>query len=167
MKLLVAESVSKPGAAADVAATEDHGGHAAGHDHGAYHDEGHATADGIEWEDDMAEVNRLTTAATMYWKFLERTSGADSATIDWQFRVGERVKIRLVNEMDSDHPMHHPFHLHGAGRFLVLSRDGVPEPNLRPAAGTEGPGVSGPSLADRGIRRSYAPRRRAFARRRR
>jgi len=38
--------------------------------------------------------------------------------------------IRLVNEMDSDHPMHHPFHLHGAGRFLVLSRDGVVEPNL-------------------------------------
>ena len=26
--------------------------------------------------------------------------------------------------------MHHPFHVHGAGRFLVLSRDGVPEPNL-------------------------------------
>jgi len=32
--------------------------------------------------------------------------------------------------MDSDHPMHHPFHIHGAGRFLVLSRAGVPEPNL-------------------------------------
>jgi FtsP/CotA-like multicopper oxidase with cupredoxin domain len=40
------------------------------------------------------------------------------------------VKIRLVNEMDSDHPMHHPFHIHGAGRFLVLARDGVAEPNL-------------------------------------
>ena len=40
------------------------------------------------------------------------------------------MKIRLVNEMDSDHPMHHPFHIHGAGRFLVLSRDGVAEPNL-------------------------------------
>jgi FtsP/CotA-like multicopper oxidase with cupredoxin domain len=26
--------------------------------------------------------------------------------------------------------MHHPFHLHGAGRFLVLTRDGAPEPNL-------------------------------------
>ena len=50
--------------------------------------------------------------------------------IDWQFTVGDRVKIRLVNEMDSDHPMHHPFHLHGAGRFLVLARDGVVEPNL-------------------------------------
>ena len=130
MKLLAAESVPKPAAAADAAAMEDHGGHAAGHDHGGHHDEGHGTADGIEWEDDMVEVNRLTTTATMHWKFLDRTSGADSATIDWHFTVGERVKIQLVNEMDSDHPMHHPFHLHGAGRFLVLSRDGVPEPNL-------------------------------------
>ena len=34
------------------------------------------------------------------------------------------MRIRLVNEMDSDHPMHHPFHLHGAGRFLVLVRTG-------------------------------------------
>jgi len=125
MKLLPAQSVPKP-AAADAAAMEDHGGHAAGHDHG----EGHGTADGIEWEDDMVEVNRLTTTATMHWRFLDRTSGTDSATIDWHFTVGDRVKLRLVNEMDSDHPMHHPFHLHGAGRFLVLSRDGVVEPNL-------------------------------------
>ena len=50
--------------------------------------------------------------------------------IDWRFRVGDQVKIRLVNEMDSDHPMHHPFHIHGAGRFLILSRDGVVESNL-------------------------------------
>ena len=59
-----------------------------------------------------------------------RTDGADDAAIDWRFTVGDRVKIRLVNEMDSDHPMHHPFHLHGAGRFLVLARDGEPEANL-------------------------------------
>jgi FtsP/CotA-like multicopper oxidase with cupredoxin domain len=130
MKLLAAASVPKPAAAADGAAMEDHGGHTAGHDHGGDHGQGHGTADGIEWEDDMVEVNRLTTTATMHWKFLDRTSGADSPTIDWRFTVGDRVKIRLVNEMDSDHPMHHPFHLHGAGRFLVLARDGVTEPNL-------------------------------------
>jgi FtsP/CotA-like multicopper oxidase with cupredoxin domain len=91
---------------------------------------GHGGADGIEWEDDMVEVNRLTTTATMHWRFLDRTSGADSPAIDWRFTVGDRVKIRLVNEMNSDHPMHHPFHLHGAGQFLVLARDGVAEPNL-------------------------------------
>jgi FtsP/CotA-like multicopper oxidase with cupredoxin domain len=102
-----------------------HGGHDAHAGHG-----GHGAGDGIEWEDDMVEVNRATTTATMHWKFLDRTAGADSPAIDWRFRVGERVKIRLVNELDSDHPMHHPFHLHGAGRFLVLARDGVPEPNL-------------------------------------
>jgi FtsP/CotA-like multicopper oxidase with cupredoxin domain len=131
----------------DPATMEDHVGHTAEHDHGEdpvemeraadygthdHQDEGHGhgTAAGIEWEDDMVEVNRLTTTATMHWRFLDRTSGADSAAIDWRFTVGDRVKIRLVNEMDSDHPMHHPFHLHGAGRFLVLARDGVVEPNL-------------------------------------
>jgi FtsP/CotA-like multicopper oxidase with cupredoxin domain len=101
---------------------DDAGMHHAGMDHGG--------AEGIEWEDDMVEVNRQTTSATMHWRFLDRTTGADSPAIDWRFTVGDRVKIRLINEMASDHPMHHPFHLHGAGRFLVLARDGVTEPNL-------------------------------------
>jgi FtsP/CotA-like multicopper oxidase with cupredoxin domain len=131
MKLLAAESVPKPAAAHDPATMEDHGGHVADHDHvGDGEGHGHGSAEGIEWEDDMVEVNRLTTTATMHWRFLDRTSGADSPAINWRFTVGDRVKIRLVNEMDSDHPMHHPFHLHGAGRFLVLARDGVPERNL-------------------------------------
>jgi FtsP/CotA-like multicopper oxidase with cupredoxin domain len=120
-------------------ATMAEGGHAAAMEHGGHAQDGHGehpghgrdgAAGGIEWEDDMVEVNRLTTSATMHWRFLDRTTGADSPSIDWRFQVGERVKLRLVNEMDSDHPMHHPFHLHGAGRFLVLARDGVVEPNL-------------------------------------
>jgi FtsP/CotA-like multicopper oxidase with cupredoxin domain len=123
MKLLAVTPGTQAHGAMDHGAM-DHGAmdHAA-MDHGG-------DADGIEWEDDMVEVNRRSTTATMHWRFLDRTSGADSPTIDWHFTVGDRVKIRLVNEMDSDHPMHHPFHLHGAGRFLVLARDGVPEPNL-------------------------------------
>jgi FtsP/CotA-like multicopper oxidase with cupredoxin domain len=40
------------------------------------------------------------------------------------------VKIRLLNEMAGDHPMHHPFRIHGAGRFLVLARDGAGGPDL-------------------------------------
>ena len=89
-----------------------------------------ATRRGIEWEDDMVEVNKLTTPANMRWKLVDRSDDAENHAIDWHFRVGDRVKIRLVNEMDSDHPMHHPFHIHGAGRFLILARDGVPEANL-------------------------------------
>jgi FtsP/CotA-like multicopper oxidase with cupredoxin domain len=85
---------------------------------------------GIEWEDDMVEVNRMTTPANMRWMLIDRATGAVGRAIDWRFRVGDRVKIRLINEMDSDHPMHHPFHIHGAGRFLILNRDGVVEPNL-------------------------------------
>jgi FtsP/CotA-like multicopper oxidase with cupredoxin domain len=85
---------------------------------------------GIEWEDDMVEVNRMTNPSNMRWKLIDRRTGAEGASIDWRFRIGEQVKIRLVNEMDSDHPMHHPFHIHGAGRFLILSRDGVAETNF-------------------------------------
>jgi FtsP/CotA-like multicopper oxidase with cupredoxin domain len=73
----------------------------------------------------MVELNRTTTPANTRWKLIDRSTGAENDGIAWRFRVGDRVKIRLVNEMDSDHPMHHPFHIHGAGRFLVLSRDGA------------------------------------------
>jgi FtsP/CotA-like multicopper oxidase with cupredoxin domain len=100
------------------------------HDHHEHHEHAHGGADGIEWEDDMVEVNKLTTPANTRWKIVDRTGEAEAYSIDWRFRVGDRVKIRLVNEMDSDHPMHHPFHIHGAGRFLVLARDGEVEPNL-------------------------------------
>jgi FtsP/CotA-like multicopper oxidase with cupredoxin domain len=104
-------------------------GHEQHHEHATA--EGHShDAGGIEWEDDMVEFNRMTTSANMRWKLIDRSTGAEGQAIDWRFRVGDQVKIRLVNEMDSDHPMHHPFHIHGAGRFLVLSRDGVAEPNL-------------------------------------
>jgi FtsP/CotA-like multicopper oxidase with cupredoxin domain len=110
----------------EVHANDDEGGeHGEGHEH-----HGHAAAGGIEWEDDMVEINKITTPANMRWKLVDRSTGGENAAIDWQFTVGDRVKIRLVNEMDSDHPMHHPFHVHGAGRFLILTRNGEIEPNL-------------------------------------
>jgi FtsP/CotA-like multicopper oxidase with cupredoxin domain len=120
-----------------------HGGHGEGHrgqeehhgkedhdHHGHQHGHVHEAAQGIEWEDDMVEVNRMTTPANMRWKLVDRDTGAENARIDWRFRVGDQVKIRLVNEMDSDHPMPHPFHVHGAGRFLILARDGEEERNF-------------------------------------
>jgi FtsP/CotA-like multicopper oxidase with cupredoxin domain len=126
MKLLPADLVSEAGGGHEHEAHDhEHGAH--DHEHGA-HD--HAAAAGIEWEDDMVEINRMTTPANMRWKLIDRETGAENEAIDWRFRVGDQVKLRLLNEMAGDHPMHHPFHVHGAGRFLVLSRDGVVEPNL-------------------------------------
>ena len=90
----------------------------------------HEQNDGLEWEDLMPEINRASEPGNMRWMLIDRESGAENGAITWAFTVGDRVKIRLVNEMESDHPMHHPFHVHGAGRFLVLSRDGEPESNL-------------------------------------
>jgi FtsP/CotA-like multicopper oxidase with cupredoxin domain len=103
-----------------VPAAEPHEGVAHSHDHG----------DGLEWEDLMPEINQASDSANMIWQLIDRQTGAVNGDIDWAFTVGDRVKIRLVNEMDSDHPMHHPFHVHGAGRFLILSRDSKPEANL-------------------------------------
>ncbi|HET7379288.1 MAG TPA: multicopper oxidase domain-containing protein [Gaiellales bacterium] len=119
MKLLPAQLV-----------TEARGGHEHIEHDRAHEGHDHAAAGGIEWEDDMVEVNKLTTPANMRWKLIDRSTGAENAAIDWQFRVGDQVKIRLLNEMAGDHPMHHPFHIHGAGRFLILARDDVAEPNL-------------------------------------
>ena len=114
MKLVPSEAPLVPAAQPDQG--EAHGGH----DHG----------DGLEWEDLMPDINRVSDSSNMIWQLIDRQTGAVNGDISWSFTVGDRVKIRLVNEMDSDHPMHHPFHVHGAGRFLILSRDAQPESNL-------------------------------------
>ncbi len=134
MKLLPAQLVADAGGSHEHHG--EHHGHEAGHGGHEHHPEAEhdqhsqAADEGIEWEDDMVEINRLTTQANMSWKLVDRATGAENAAIDWRFKVGDQVKIRLLNEMAGDHPMHHPFHVHGAGRFLVLSRDSVVEPNL-------------------------------------
>jgi FtsP/CotA-like multicopper oxidase with cupredoxin domain len=114
MKLVPSDAV--PAATAQPPEGMSHGGH----DH----------TDGLEWEDLMPEINRASDVNNMLWQLIDRQTGAENGAISWKFTVGDQVKIRLVNEMDSDHPMHHPFHIHGAGRFLVLSRDGQPDSNL-------------------------------------
>jgi FtsP/CotA-like multicopper oxidase with cupredoxin domain len=114
MKLVASDAPPPPAAEPGLGAAHT------GHDHG----------DGLEWEDQMLEINRVSDSSNMIWQLIDRETGAENGAISWSFTVGDRVKIRLVNEMDSDHPMHHPFHIHGAGRFLILARDGQPEANL-------------------------------------
>lgn len=83
----------------------------------------------VEWNDAMPMMNYLSTSQNLQWVLRDRVTGRENRDIDWTFRVGEVSKIRIENLRRSFHPMQHPIHLHGQ-RFLVISRDGVPEENL-------------------------------------
>ena len=83
----------------------------------------------VEWTDGMPNMNWLSTSNEVRWILRDEAAGVENAEIDWRFRLGDAVKIRLRNDADAFHPMHHPIHLHGQ-RFLVLSRDGVENRNL-------------------------------------
>ena len=45
----------------------------------------------------MPEINAQTDATNMIWKLVDADTGKVNHDIDWAFRVGDRVKIRLVN----------------------------------------------------------------------
>jgi FtsP/CotA-like multicopper oxidase with cupredoxin domain len=88
--------------------------------------------DGIEWEDPMPQQNAMATKHNTKWKLIDEATKAENMDIKYEFKVGDKVKIRLVNDKEgdgSDHPMQHPIHFHGQ-RFLVLSVDGKPNTNL-------------------------------------
>jgi FtsP/CotA-like multicopper oxidase with cupredoxin domain len=97
------------------------------HQHNA-HQHGTHRVESIEWEDTMNAHNRVTTPETLHWKIVNQ-EGTANHDIQWTFKQGERIKVRIVNTLHSDHPMQHPMHFHGQ-RFLILKRDGVPNDNL-------------------------------------
>ena len=83
----------------------------------------------LEWNDGMAMMNWVATGKEVEWVLRDPDTGKENMAIDWRFRVGQVVKIRVFNDPSSSHAMGHPLHLHGQ-RFLVVSRDGVPATNL-------------------------------------
>ena len=85
---------------------------------------------GIEWEDfDMQMMNQMSNTGMVKWNIVDQDTGKKNMNIDWAFKKGEPVKIRIFNDPKSTHPMQHPIHLHGQ-RFLVVARDGVAQTNL-------------------------------------
>jgi len=83
----------------------------------------------VEWVDGMPEMNWLSTGEQVRWILRDDATGQENEAIDWHVRQGSVVKLRVFNDHKSFHPMQHPIHLHGQ-RMLVVSRDGVPTPNL-------------------------------------
>jgi suppressor of ftsI len=83
----------------------------------------------VEWSGTMPEMDWVVTGRNVRWLLRDAATGRENMDIDWRFRVGEVVKLRLVNDRSALHAMHHPIHIHGQ-RFLVLSVNGVPNGNL-------------------------------------
>lgn len=91
---------------------------------------GGAPEGGIEWEDsDMAMMNQMSGTDSVKWNIVDQDTRKKNMDIDWSFKKGEPVKIRIENPANSMHPMQHPIHFHGQ-RFLVVARDGVSQTNL-------------------------------------
>ncbi|MEK7631085.1 MAG: multicopper oxidase family protein [Patescibacteria group bacterium] len=85
--------------------------------------------DGIEWDDAGQMMNHMMDSAMVKWKIVDQDTGKANMDIDWAFKRGEPVKIRIFNDPKSMHPMQHPIHFHGQ-RFLVVARNGVQQTNL-------------------------------------
>jgi FtsP/CotA-like multicopper oxidase with cupredoxin domain len=82
----------------------------------------------MEWSGTMPMMNWASTGRQVRWIVRDPATGQENMEVDWRFRRGQPVKLRLVNERRSFHAMQHPIHLHGQ-RFLVLSVNGVPTDN--------------------------------------
>ena len=82
----------------------------------------------MEWNDGMPMMNWLATSNEVSWSLRDPATGKENMDIDWRFRRGDVVKLRIFNDPSSPHAMAHPIHLHGQ-RFLVLTRDGVRSEN--------------------------------------
>ena len=83
----------------------------------------------VEWSGTMPMMNWASTGRQVRWILRDPETGRENMDIDWRFRRGEPVRIRLVSQRQSVHAMQHPIHLHGQ-RFLVLAVNGVPNVNL-------------------------------------
>jgi suppressor of ftsI len=83
----------------------------------------------VEWSGTMPHMNWASTGRQIRWVIREPATGKENMDIDWRFRVGDVIKLRLGNERRSFHAMQHPIHIHGQ-RFLILAVNGVPNENL-------------------------------------
>jgi suppressor of ftsI len=83
----------------------------------------------VEWSGTMPEMDWVATGRAVRWILRERGTGRENMDVHWRFRVGEVVKLRLVNDRSALHAMQHPIHIHGQ-RFLVVAVNGVPNEHL-------------------------------------
>lgn len=77
----------------------------------------------------MGSMNTYSTSDNVKWILRDEATGKENMDIDWKFKQGDLVKVRIINDKNSVHPMQHPIHFHG-NRFVVLATNGVPNDNM-------------------------------------
>lgn len=83
----------------------------------------------IEWEDTMSTMNQQSNSDMMTWEIVDTATGKVNMDIaDWNFKIGDKVKVQIFNNPRSMHPMQHPIHFHGQ-KFIVLDTNGVKNTN--------------------------------------
>ena len=83
----------------------------------------------VEWSGTMPEMDWIVSGRQVRWVLRESRTRRENMDIAWKFRLGDVVKLRLVNDRTALHAMQHPIHIHGQ-RFLVLSVNGVRNEHL-------------------------------------
>ena len=93
----------------------------------------HAASDGIEWEDDMVEVNRITTPANMRWKLVDRETGAENA----------RDRLAVPRRRPGEDPA-------ASTRWTPTIRCTTRSTSTAPAASSSSPATASPSRTSSG-----------------
>ena len=107
----------------------DHGAHVGNIEEGDEQAERLTGFEGIQW-DDPTQSDLVNTTENVTWMLVDQETEKVSMDIDdWVFSQGDLVKIRITNDIEAEHVMQHPIHLHGQ-RFVVLSNNGVPNENM-------------------------------------
>lgn len=102
----------------------------------AQHDPDPGNKLGVEWSDSvhgpgMLLMNRHADTRNVHWAIRDVRTGKVNHEIDWEFKRGSKVLIRIRNDSTTstldakimNHPMPHPIHFHGQ-RFLVVRENG-------------------------------------------
>ena len=116
-----------------------------------------STAEQIEWISKWRTARRSTSWRRSCTTDDQRhvpDTGNENMDIDWQFEVGDVVKIRIFNDPETLHPMNHPIRLHGQ-RYLGT----VDRRCAESESGVEGHGHRAGRIDRRHPRRHDQPRR--------
>lgn len=90
------------------------------------HDPDNTDYMGIEWYDEMGLMSTGSHDRNTSWILRDDETGKENHAIDWAFKRGDPVLIRIHNDPFAVHAMPHPLHFHGQ-RFLVVREQGKPQ----------------------------------------